>query len=371
MNPPSSSTSPARAAAILLAAGAIAMTIAVALLELVFGSWLSSNPWDRALALNLVVDRRMTFDATGLYPGGGSVAYTRDRWGLRGSYGEPREVDILTVGGSTTDQRFIADGSTWQDALERVLRASGKDVRVANAGVDGHSTFAHLAAFDDWFPLVPGLRPRYTILYVGLNDLFLGSPRKLLDGEADGRPTLKSRIKANSALFRLYAMARGALLARKLGVDHQPTDFRAVRWTHEPRLADHEAVGRARAEAFGERLGRLLARVKTGGSTPVCVTQPSLFYRVAADGTVTGTADEVKIPFVEHEAINGVDFHHLRKAQDSVMKARCAAAGAVVVDMEAAAWQESDFYDFVHMTPAGAGKLGERIAAAMAGLAFP
>ena len=52
------------------------------------------------------------------------------------------------------------------------------------------------------------------------------------------------------------------------------------------------------------------------------------------------------------------------------MKSRCAAAGAPVVDMEPATWEEADFYDFVHMTPAGARKLGERLAAAMKRLEF-
>ena len=300
MNPPSSPTSPARAAAILLAAGTLALALGLALLEVVFGTWFSSNPWDRALALNIVVDRHVSFDATGLYAGGGAVEYTRDRFGLRGRYGEPRDIDILTVGGSTTDQRYITDGATWQDVLEGELRAAGKDVHVANAGVDGHSTFAHLAAYESWFPLIPGLKPRYAILYVGLNDLFLGAPRKLFDGAADGKPTLKSRIKANSALFRLFAMARGALLARKLGVDHRPTDFGAVRWTREPRLADPGALGRQRAATFGDRFGRLLSLVKASGSVPVCVTQPSLYYRVSADGAVSGTAADVDIPFVEH-----------------------------------------------------------------------
>jgi lysophospholipase L1-like esterase len=354
----------------LVAAAAVTLALGLAVLELVFGSWFSSNPWERALALNIVVDRHVTFDATGLYAGGGSVPYTRDRYGLRGNYGEPGQISILTVGGSTTDQRYIPDGATWQDVLERELRAAGKGVRVANAGVDGHSTFAHLASYASWFPLVPGLRPQYVILYVGLNDLFLGAPRKLFDGEADGKPTLKSRIKADSALYRLYAMARGAMLARKLGVDHRPTDFSSVQWTQVPRLANHEAVGRERAAAFGERLAKLLTRVKASGSTPVCVTQPSLYYRVAPDGKVSGTAANIEIPFVEHEPINGVDYYHLKQAQDAVMKSTCEKAGAPVIDMATASWENADFYDFVHMTPAGASKLGRRIAAAMQDLPF-
>ena len=82
MNPPSSSISGARAAAILAGAAAATLVAGVVALELVFGTWLSHNPWDRALALNIIVGRRMVFDASSLYPGGGSVVDTPS--GLRG-----------------------------------------------------------------------------------------------------------------------------------------------------------------------------------------------------------------------------------------------------------------------------------------------
>lgn len=360
--------SPWRAAAILLLAAGVALLVAVLLLELVFGSWLRNNPWERALALNIVTDRKIVFDATGLYEGGGPVLYTRDRYGLRGNFKDPAEITILTIGGSTTDQRYIGDGQTWQDVLERDLRAAGRSETVANAGVDGHSTFAHLAAYRDWLPLVPGLKPKVTLLYVGLNDLFLASPRGAFEGDMPGQPTLKSRFKANSALFRLYVMARGALAARRLGIDHQPTDFRALRYTEKGLLGVLPDEARASTVAFAGRLTELLARVHEQGSLPVCVTQPSQFYRVGAEGRVEGVDQPVTIPNVTSAPMNGVDYYRLRKAQDQAMIATCQAAGAPVIDLASQTWETADFYDLVHNSPRGARKVGDRIAAALAAL---
>lgn len=41
------------------------------------------------------------------------------RYGFRGSYPSPGAIDMVTVGGSTTDQRFVTEGKTWQDVLTK------------------------------------------------------------------------------------------------------------------------------------------------------------------------------------------------------------------------------------------------------------
>ena len=369
MSPSSPSISPLRATALLSLAALVAAVAGLLLLELVFGSWLRHNPWERALALNIVTDRRMVFDAAGLYPGGGPVNYSRDRYGLRGSFNTPAEVTVLSIGGSTTDQRYIADGQTWQDVLQTRMRAAGRPATVANAGVDGHSTFAHLAAYRDWLPLIPGLRPRYTLLYVGLNDLFLMRPRLDFEGSTEGQATLKSRIKANSALFRLYAMARGAWAARRLGLDHKPMDFSVQHYTEQGLIADPQALARDSTAAFAKRMADLLARVRAQGSLPICVTQPSLYYRVAATGQVQGLDMPIQFPSIEMPVLNGVDYQRLRQLQDAALAQVCAAAGAGFIDLARMPWEAADFYDPVHNSPQGAQKVGTRIAAGL--LALP
>src|SRR5688572_20791625 len=247
----------------LLAAATFALGFAV--LELGFGLWLRANPWNRALALNIVLDRQVTYDASGLYDGGGPLIYTRDRYGLRGTHQHPSDITILTVGGSATDQRYVADGFTWQDELQRILRSEGHHVTVANAGVDGHSTFGHLASYRYWFPLVPDLHPAYTVLYLGVNDLFVDAPVGEFEGTADGETTLVSRIKGDSALYRLYSLLRGTLLAWRVQAVHRAVDFHTVPYTRTPRLSHHDAIASDRIGRFEQRFRTLLQRVREQG----------------------------------------------------------------------------------------------------------
>ena len=102
----------------------------------------------------------------------GSDVYTRDRYGLRGNYGDdPANFEILVIGGSTTDEGFITDGETWVDVLGRRLTGAGVPRVTVNAGVSDHTTVGHLYSFDAWFPEIPGLKPRFFITLIGVNDL--------------------------------------------------------------------------------------------------------------------------------------------------------------------------------------------------------
>ena len=359
-----------RRAGLRLLTGAAVLAVGIVALELTFGFWWSATGWDRALALNIVVNRTVVYDASSLYSGGGRVVYTRDRYGLRGDYGAPEDITVLTLGGSATDQRYLSDGLTWHDELQRRLRAAGHPATVANAGVDGHSTFGHLASYDYWLPLIPGLRPRYTILFVGVNDFFLREPVLPWEGTPDGTALLWHRIRASSAFYRVYATVQGAALARRMGLGHTRIDLDRIAWADTPRLRDHGAVGQSHARAFEERFARLLDRVRAAGSEPVCVTQPSWYYRFDPDGRVMGADMDLSFEgaYDSTPPINGIDYFHLRRMFDGVMLASCTSRRAPTIDLAVAAWEASDFYDFVHMTPSGARKLGRRIAAAMEGL---
>ena len=140
------------------------------ILELVFGGWFNPGNLNR---LNLIKDDVRLYEVTHLYNAPRPVIqYSRDKYGLRGAYGRPDNIDILTVGGSTTDQRFIPDGETWQDVLQDRFAQTGVTVVIANAGVQGQSTYGHIKNFKWWFPLIPDLTPDYILFYVGLNDFY-------------------------------------------------------------------------------------------------------------------------------------------------------------------------------------------------------
>ena len=144
----------------------------LATLELVFGNWLSLHNIN---LLNLRKDLTVTFDVADLYedPDSTIATYKRDRYGLRGPYEDVSQIDILTIGGSTTDQRCLSEGRTWQDVLAREFEERERKIQIANAGVDGQTTRGNLKNFDLWFPAIPDLRSRFVLLYVGINDFWL------------------------------------------------------------------------------------------------------------------------------------------------------------------------------------------------------
>ena len=49
------------------------------------------------------------------------IDYQRDEFGFRDRESKFSDIDILTIGGSTTDERFIKDGDTWSKKLENRL----------------------------------------------------------------------------------------------------------------------------------------------------------------------------------------------------------------------------------------------------------
>lgn len=333
------------------------LAIGLILAELVFGSWLFGPAWG---TMNIPRDVRRVFDVSNLYGGPQDAVYSRDRWGLRGAYPDPGAIDVLTIGGSTTDQRFVDDGQTWQAYLAAEL--GGKVV--VNAGVDGQSTLGHLAAFDRWLSQIPGLKPRFVLAYVGVNDAHLQGQQQWDDMASPSAWRRVERYVANhSAVAQLVATIQGNFKARKAHVVHGGTEVAAGPWVEgaapdldKPDL--DKVVDPALLDAYGQRVTALIGRIRAMGAEAVIVTQSRSDYRVAADGRPLGRT-----------TAEGVDFGAwaLQTAYNRRAMAACAQAGAVCLDLGSGlAFQDGDFYDWVHTTPAGnrrvAGWLAPRLA---------
>jgi lysophospholipase L1-like esterase len=331
--------------AAILAAGLI-------LAELVFGSWLFGPAWG---TMNIPHDVRRVFDVSNLYGGPREAVYSRDRWGLRGAYPDPGAIDILTVGGSTTDQRFIDDGQTWQAYLATEL---GGGV-VVNAGIDGQSTLGHISAFDRWLSRIPGLRPRFVLAYIGVNDAHLQGQQQWDDMASPSFRRRVERYVANhSAVAQLIATVRGNLKAREAQVVHGGTRVAAGPWVGGAAPDPDKAVDPALLDSYGRRVVALIGRIRAMGAEAVIVTQSRSDYRVAADGRPLGRA-----------VADGVDFGSwaMQTAYNRRAMAACTQAGAVCLDLGSGlAFEDGDFYDWVHTTPAGnrriAGWLAPRLA---------
>ena len=169
-------------------------------IELVLGNWLKPKPAASQIP-NASYGKHLKWNAQEIYRSSTPVliSYTRDQQGYRNFNPVHRGNRILTIGGSTTDQRFVSDGETWQDELERLNPTSN----VINGGVDGQSALGHLFAIKNWHAIeLKDKQISKVVFYFGINDLRLLA---LQDTSSTSKeqsqakaPTIKELISQNS-----------------------------------------------------------------------------------------------------------------------------------------------------------------------------
>lgn len=325
--------------------------------ELIFGGWLRSNNLHK---LNLIQAQTIKYNTENLYLSASPmISYTRDKYGLRGSFGDPSEIDILTVGGSTTDQRNIMDGETWQDVIQARFKQIGNEFVIANAGVDGQSTFGHIKSFDWWFSEIPNLKPKYILFYVGINDFYKdeGAGYDALIS-TNGTWSVRQTLSEKSAVYNLLRTIKGiyqAQFERKVGLAHHSVNHSKVGWSSNPMLKSYDDLMNTRLNEYAERLNILIDKARDFGSIPIFVTQPSRTYR-KKHGVIEGSKWTIRY---DNTQINGLDFYYMIRKLDNVTISICQARGVVCIDMaKDTEWEDDDFYDRWHMTPKGTIKVG-------------
>ncbi len=338
-----------------------AVFLSLVLLEVIFGNWIIP---DRFYPLGVLRNMALHLDASHLYPTSQKILYRRDRYGLRGAYPQTDHIDILTLGGSTTDQRFISEGETWQDVLHaNFKRCSGQTVWVVNAGSDGLSTRGYVANFDPWLRQIPGLKPRYVLLYVGINDLhaYYSSDPENLSGFRFYVNQLKCAIHRKSALVNLYFQYRGTYRAQLLSLRHSKIQFEKLHWTTRPLIKNHQSLLMPTLEAYQKNLLILIRRCHEMGSMPILVTQPLFYYKIQ-NGVVYGVVHEDfsnNAEFLD-TPLNGVDYFYFMKLINQRTLELCHETNAICIDLEnELPFETSGHYDWTHYTPQGAQKIGD------------
>lgn len=324
----------------LLLAGLLAV-------ELIFGAWFSAVGLS---PVRVTRDIRLVYDARNYYAEGGTFEYRRDRHGLRGSYRSVEAINILAVGGSTTNELYVGEGLTWTDVLAASFRAGGRAVDVVNAGINGQSTVGHLRNFKDWFPTIPGLKARYILAYIGINDVHVEAQSRYDDVAAlDGWGRFHRWVSDRSAIYRLQRTIKGGLSARRARVLHADVDWSRLTW-QEVSLPEVGAVAdadSARIDAYGMRVKALIERIHAFGAQPIIVTQHRGTYR--REGQRLWVVSDAGLgDFAAQSLFN-------RRAMDV-----CREQAAICVDLGAGIeFQPGDFQDYVHTTPQGSRRVGE------------
>jgi hypothetical protein len=341
------------------------LAVGIIILELSFGNWVRNDSLNK---LNIVRSKTIKFKIDHVYKSPSSIAvYTRDKYGLRGSFPTPSDISILTVGGSTTDQRYITDGQTWQDVLQRKIQNAGGNIFVGNAGIDGQSTYGHIKNFEWWFNNIPGLKPKYIIFYIGINDLNLDKGRELIS--EGNKKSFRQIFREKSALYYVGYTLYGiysAKIEHKAG--HGYVDFNKVEWTTSPLQNDYNALMHKRISDYSYRLAVLISKTREFGSIPIIVTQPTRRYRFR-NGSIEGVKETLDYG---NAKINGIDYFHMITKMYEVTGEICKANNVIFIDMgKERIWDDDDYYDFSHMSPIGARKVGEYLFERIKGIILP
>jgi hypothetical protein len=333
----------------LIFSNLLVLVMCVIPLELYFGSWVRPKPW------GLLCDAHLTFSEKSMYGVEKTIDYVRDSQCLRGSY-NASSIDVITVGGSTTDQRYLTEGETWQDSIVRYFHRNGRQLSIANAGVDGQSTIGHLWDFEYWFPKLSS-QPKVYLFYIGVNDIYRTSPAGDFDNAVRRIGRLENLIKGRSALYHLYRTIVGVNEAQKMGVTLRPVNFSEMSYTEKPLLKDYSFYDEYLQHELIPRLDALAGAARNLGSEPIFVTQRTYFWR-EINGHIHGIATTFNVGGIE---VNGVDRFVMERAQIKAILNFCKSRKLSCIDGDQAVNSEEDFHDFVHNTPQGAEKLGTYI----------
>jgi hypothetical protein len=325
----------------------------IVIVELIFGNWIFGPHLGYLTITRDVVIHR---DLNPVDPGAGIGTYTRDRLGLRGDYGgDPANIDMLVMGGSTTNELYVSDEKTWVAQLDKLLAEGGYKLKAVNAGVDGHSSIANIRSFQVWLPEIPRLHPKYFMFYIGINEPIADALEgyELLE-EKHFWPKVIRTFKNNSAINNLYRIVRGYIRARQVRIVHERDDLTLKRMVAHGTLdAEREkrvgATWKPQLVAYEARAHKLAQLVHEWHATPIFVTQLRGDYRLNGD-EVVGL----------HEG--SIDQAMIQRLFNDVTLRVCREEKGICIDLEREIKiEDGDFYDSAHVVASGSRKVAEVI----------
>ena len=266
---------------------------------------------------------------------------------------------IIAVGGSTTECQYLSDGQDWPALLADTIAQLFDRSWTNNAGLDGHSSFGHAFLLRD---LVLPLRPHVVLLLVGANEVGRHDIG-WFDLEHINNGKERWVWTDHLELLNTWKALHNAAQAKQGHVMHEafPTGITTSL------VLDSTTVQRALerelplVERFGERLTDLIALCRMHGSTPILITQPTLFS--SATDPVTGR-DLGHLPL--SDSLNGALTAQRLARYNARTRAIGAGTGTTVIDLDSLLpGNSADFYDSYHFTRTGASHVTQRIAEAL------
>lgn len=294
------------------------------------------------------------------------IIHSKNSLGLRGDP-PPRDfrqyLTIITVGGSTTECFYLADGHAWPDILGKLLQRDFRRLWINNAGLDGHSTFGHLQLMTDY---LIKLQPKCVLFMVGINDIGredLSAHDQNLSGldVIQRKSGLWARAARYSEFCSLLVNLSRYLQGYRRGLVHQ--EIILENQEHLGRVDQEWETGTITMhrekylEPFALRLRQLLHLTREHGIIPVLITQPAL-HGDAIDPTTGVDLANIRIS----GDYRGKLLWDILELYNGVTRQVGRETKTPVIDLASKMPKDSRYYyDYFHLTDEGAAKVAEII----------
>ncbi|MEJ8816810.1 SGNH/GDSL hydrolase family protein [Lacibacter sp. H407] len=338
------------------------LLVALVLCEIILRIYNPFTNFTKQGKLVLPANQQTVFDNQWIKQLDSKIHYSRNALGFRG----PMPTDsisklnsIITIGGSTTECRFLSDSTTWSFLLGEKLKDSIPNLWVNNAGIDGHSTFGHLHLLKEY---VIKLKPKYVFLLTGVNDVETKQPEGF-DLMNDNRihynsfkqflKSVMNKTEIGSTIFQFYAIK----LAYKKGLIHKEVDFKILADTSYSPAYIHDVIAQQKNYLVGyaTRLQEIINICKANNVKPVLLTQPSLY------GAYTDSATGIKMDtkyFADNSAKNNLLQEQVLEKYNNIV--RSFATQTTVIDLSRLMPKNTSYYyDFIHFNKKGAEKIAD------------
>ena len=173
--------------------------------EMIFGYWFKKDNF----GIHMRNERNKNWKTTSKFNDKEyNFFYKRNFYGFRGDEFDPKDVNIVFNGGSTSNQRYTPENLTIVGLINEKLENDGTKIKIYNAATNGKSLRGIIYDFNFWFKRIKNFKPEYIILYLGINERTLA--HKLDEKQFDIRvkdktiDRLKDYYKNNSFTYSKY-----------------------------------------------------------------------------------------------------------------------------------------------------------------------
>lgn len=286
------------------------------------------------------------------------IIHHRNSLGFRGE--EPHrsasKLFVLAIGGSTTACTYLSEGQTWCDVLKE---QAPDQLIVNNAGLDGHSSFGHIAIMKYYLPGLP-VKPDLVLFLCGANDVDRDDLPDYSDSlQGNTGKKIKRWLKDNSETARLYTDLKNKWFPNDIYSDRRYWNFRDFEPLDLPTGYIDSCLKKQDRllKNYEYRLQVLSDLCRAQGITPVFINQSLAYPDFGAKTNVSGDPLQRM-----NEMDNGGLFHRKLRLYNESTRKLSERNGLVYIDLFSQVPADTAYYyDPVHYTRKGADTVGRLV----------